>query len=87
MKSDTKLEELRKSLKDKNCIIEKHSSVMEITFEREEDANWFEGIFEHYQRESAVCCLMPIKPKNALPKFIFNVKDMDKFIELIKRTI
>ena len=85
MESDTKMEELRKALKDKNCRIEKHSSVMEITFEREEDASWFEGIFEYFQKESAVCCLMPIKPKNAPPKFIFNVKDIDKFIELIKK--
>lgn len=84
MKSDTKLKELRKLLEDKNCIIKMHSNVMEITFEREEDASWFENIFEHYQRESAVCCLMPIRPKNAPPKFIFNVRDMDKFIELIK---
>jgi hypothetical protein len=84
MESDTHLEELKKLLKDKNCIIEKHSNVMEITFEREKDANWFEGVFEHYQRESAVCCLMPIRPKNAPPKFIFNIKDMKKFIELMK---
>lgn len=84
MESNIKLEELKKALKRKNCIIEKHSNVMEITFEREEDACWFEGIFEYYQRESAVCCLMPIRPKNAHPKFIFNVKDMDKFIKLIK---
>jgi hypothetical protein len=47
-------------------------------------AGWFEGVFEHFQRESAVCCLMPIRPKNAPPKFIFNIKDMKKFIELIK---
>lgn len=84
MEPDKELEELRKLLKDKNCTIEKHSNVMEITFEREEDANWFEDIFEYYQKKSAVCCLMPIKPKNAPPKFIFNVKDMNKFIELIK---
>lgn len=84
MESDTKLEELRKLLKDKNCTIERHSNVMEITFEREKDADWFESIFEYYQKESAVCCLMPIRPKNAPPKFIFNVKNMDKFIKLIK---
>ena len=84
MESNTKLEELKKALKGRNCTIEKHSNVMEITFEKEEDGNWFEGIFEYYQKESAVCCLMPIRPKNAPPKFIFNVKDMDKFIELIK---
>ena len=86
MKPDTKIKELKNVLKDKKCIIELHSNVMEITFEKEEDAAWFEDIFEYYQRKSAVCCLMPIKPRNAPPKFVFNVKDMDKFIELIKRS-
>ena len=85
MESNTKLEELKIAFKDKKCTVKKHSNVIEITFENEEDGNWFEGIFEYYQRESAVCCLMPIRPKNAPPKFIFNVKDMDKFIELIKK--
>ena len=84
MESDIKLEELKKALKNRNCTIEKHSNVLEITFEREEDGNWFENIFEYYQKESAVCCLMPIRPKNAPPKFIFNIKDLDRFIELIK---
>jgi hypothetical protein len=82
--TDTKLEELKNALKCKKCTIEKHSNVMEITFEKEENADWFESVFEKFQRESAVCCLMPIRPKNASPKFIFNVKDMDKFLELIK---
>ena len=85
MKSNIKLEELRKALKCRNCSIEKHSSVMEITFKKEADADWFEGVFGKFQNESAVCCLMPIRPKNATPKFIFNIKDIDKFIELIKK--
>lgn len=85
MESNTKLEELKTAFKDRKCTVEKHSNVLEITFKKEEDGDWFEGIFEYYQRESAVCCLMPIRPKNAPPKFIFNVKDMDKFIELIKK--
>jgi len=84
MEQDNELEELKKVLKNRNCTLRKHSNVMEITFENEEDGDWFENIFEYYQRESAVCCLMPIKPKNTPPKFIFNVKDIDKFIELIK---
>lgn len=81
--TDKRLEDLKVALKNRKCIVEKHSNVIEITFEREEDADWFENIFEYYQRESAVCCLMPIRPKNAQPKFIFNVMDMDKFIMLI----
>jgi len=44
MESNTYLEELKNALKDKPCKIEKHSNVMEITFEKEEDANWFESI-------------------------------------------
>ena len=84
MEQNKKLEELKKALKHRTCTVERHSNVMEITFENDEDGDWFENIFEYYQRESAVCCLMPIRPKNAPPKFIFNIKDMDKFIELIK---
>jgi hypothetical protein len=84
MESNIQIEKLRKALKGRKCSFEKHSNVIEITFKKEEDAEWFESIFGHFQRESAVCCLMPIRPKNAPPKFIFNVKDMGKFIELIK---
>lgn len=82
--ADKKIEELKNGLNDRNCVLKKHSDVIEITFEREKDADWFENIFEYLQKKSAVCCLMPIRPKNASPKFIFNVKDMDKLIKLIK---
>jgi hypothetical protein len=84
MKSDKKLDELRSILKNRNCNLELHSDVMEITFEKENDGLWFENVFGKLQRESAACCLMPIRPKNAPPKFIFNIKDMDKFIRLIE---
>lgn len=80
---EKKIEELKKAFQDRKCSIKERSSVMEITFEREEDADWFEGIFEYYQKESAVCCLMTLKPKKALSKFVFNVKDLDKFTKLI----
>ena len=81
-----KLEKLKKALNDRNCTIEKHSSVMEIIFQNAEDADWFEAVFEDYQRESAVSCLMSMRPKeqNARHKFVFNVKDLDKFMELLK---
>lgn len=82
--ADKKIEELKLALKGRICTLEKHSNVIEITFENDEDANWFENNFEKFQKESAACCLMPIRPKNAPPKFIFNVMDMDKFIESIK---
>ncbi|MGF7117681.1 hypothetical protein [Methanobacterium oryzae] len=79
------VEGLKLALKDKNCTLEKHSDVIEIIFQKEEDADWFQDIFDYLQRESAVCCLMPIRPKNTPPKLIFNVKDMDKLISLIKK--
>ena len=82
--TDAKIEELKKALINRKCTIEIHSDVIEITFEKDEDGNWFEEIFGKLQRESTACCLMPIRPKNAPPKFIFNIKDMDKFIELLK---
>jgi len=84
MKPVSKLDKLKKALKDKNCIIEKHSNVMEITFEKTEDAEWFEAIFEDYQRQSAVSCLMTMRGANARHKFVFNVKDMDNFTKLLK---
>lgn len=84
MKPVSKLDQLKKALKDKNCIIQKHSRVMEITFEKTEDAEWFESIFEDYQRQSAVSCLMTMRGANARHKFVFNVKDMDNFIKLLK---
>lgn len=85
--TDSKLQQLKEALKDRNCTIEKHSSVMEVTFSSSSDADWFESIFENYQKASAVSCLMSMRPKgeNARHKFVFNVQDMDKFIELIKK--
>lgn len=83
--TNTKIEELKGALMNRKCTLELHSNVMEITFEKEEDANWFEGMFGKFQKESAACCLMPIRPKNAPPKFIFNIKNINKFIELIKK--
>jgi hypothetical protein len=87
MNPTPKLQQLKEALKDRKCTVEKHSSVMEVTFENSEDADWFEAIFEDYERESAVSCLMSMRPngENARHKFIFNVKDLDKFIELIKK--
>ena len=77
---------LREVLKNRNCTVEKHSSVMEITFSQEEDAHWFENIFDDYQRESAVSCLMSMRGANARYKFVFNVKDMDQFINLLEKS-
>ncbi|MGB9937793.1 MAG: hypothetical protein ACPK7O_08750 [Methanobacterium sp.] len=84
MESNARIKELERAFKDKKCFIKEHSNVISITFENEKDADWFENVFQKFQLESAACCLMPIRPKNALPKFIFNIKDINKFIELIK---
>ena len=83
MKSD-KIDQLKKALKERKCVVEKHSSVMEVTFSKKEDADWFEAIFVDYQRQSAVSCLMSMRGANTRHKFVFNVKDMDKFIKLLK---
>lgn len=83
MESDYKLEELKAVFKDKVCTIEKHSNVLEITFENEKDAKWFESVFLELEKEKIACCLMPIRPKDAPPKFIFNLKDVDGFIKII----
>lgn len=82
--TDTKIKELKNALLPRSCTIELHSNVMEITFEEEEDADWFENVFKKFQNESVACCLMPIRPKKGPQKFIFNIKDIDKFIMLIK---
>ncbi|NYB51079.1 MAG: hypothetical protein HVN35_00730 [Methanobacteriaceae archaeon] len=86
MNPTPKIQKLKEALKGRECTVEEHSSVMEVTFEDSKDADWFESIFEYYQSKSAVSCLMSMRPKgaNARHKFVFNVRDMDKFIELIK---
>ncbi|HHT17992.1 MAG: hypothetical protein QM396_07445 [Euryarchaeota archaeon] len=86
MGADKKLEGLKKALEKRKCTVEKHSSVMEITFEKAEDADWFQDIFDDYEKESAVSCLMSMRPKgqNVRHKFVFNITDMDKFVELLK---
>ncbi len=85
---DKKVEDLKKAFKDRKCAIEIHSNVIEIIFEKEEDADWFENIFEFLSER--ICCLLfdaNTDQKMRPPKFIFNVKDIDKFIELVKKNI
>ncbi|MCC7560049.1 MAG: hypothetical protein KO318_06445 [Methanobacterium sp.] len=87
MESDG-IKRLKEVLRSRNCSVEKHSSVMEITFPKSEDAAWFEKVFEDYQRESAVSCLMSMRPRgeNAKHKFVFNVQDLGKFIALLEQS-
>lgn len=86
MGAEKNFERLRQALKNRNCTIEKYSSVMEITFHKSEDAEWFEDIFTDYERKSAVSCLMSMRPsgEHASHKFLFNIKDLNKFIQLLK---
>ena len=86
MANDKKLEELTESLKDRDCKINKQEKVMEIVFNDAEDADWFEELMETSQGSSSVSCVMSMRPlgQEKNHKFVFNIKDLDRFIELIK---
>jgi len=86
MENDNKLEELTESLKDRDCKINKQEKVMEIVFNKAEDADWFEDLMESHRGSSTVSCVMSMRPlgQDKNHKFVFNIKDLDKFIELIK---
>ncbi len=81
---DSNLEKLKKALHNRECTIKQQSKVMEITFKKEADAEWFENICSSCKGESALCCMMSLKPpgKNQF-KFIFNITDIERFIEII----
>lgn len=81
-----KLEKLEKILEKRGCNVNMQASVMELSFEKDEDAEWFEKIVENSPEDSAVSCLMTMKRlgnKKARHKFVFNVTDMDNFIDLM----
>lgn len=81
-----KLQKLEKILKKRGCKINMQASVMELSFEMDEDAEWFEKVIESSTADSAVSCLMTMKGlgnKKARHKFVFNVTDMDNFIDLM----
>lgn len=81
-----KLKKLEKILEKRGCNINMQASVMELSFEKDEDAEWFEKIVENSPEDSAVSCVMTMKRlgnKKARHKFVFNVTDMDNFIDLI----
>lgn len=81
-----KLKKLEKILEKRGCNVNMQASVMELSFEKDEDAEWFEKILENSPEDSAVSCVMTMKRlgnKKARHKFVFNVTDMDNFIELI----
>ncbi|MCK9152249.1 hypothetical protein [Methanobacterium alcaliphilum] len=82
---ESDIEELKKALKNRDCTIHPQSKVMEIIFHNKEDADWFDDIMEANQKGSAVSCLMTMRPlgKSKTHKFIFNIKDLKKFIEMI----
>lgn len=81
-----KIQKLEKILEKRGCKINMQSSVMELSFERDEDAEWFEKIVENSPEDSAVSCVMTMNRlgnKKARHKFVFNVTDMDNFIDLM----
>ncbi|MBU4535564.1 MAG: hypothetical protein KKF16_07040 [Euryarchaeota archaeon] len=84
--TDTNLEKLKKALDNRECTINQQSKVMEITFKKEVDAEWFENICLSRKGESALSCMMSLKPpgKNQF-KFIFNITDIECFIEIMNR--
>ncbi|MGC9516722.1 MAG: hypothetical protein ACP5C3_03375 [Methanomicrobiales archaeon] len=86
MVNDEKLVELTESLKGRDCKINKQEKVMEIVFNNAEDADWFEDLMESHQGSSSVSCVMSMRPlgQEKNHKFVFNIKDLDRFIELIK---
>jgi len=86
MTNDTKLEELKESLKGIDCKINKQEKVMEIVFKNADDADWFEGLMETHHGNSSVSCVMSMRPlgRGKNHKFVFNIKDLNSFIELIK---
>lgn len=86
MEIESDIEELKQVLKNRDCTIRPQSKVMEIIFHNSKDADWFDSLMESHQNGSAVSCLMTMRPlgKSKNHKFIFNIKDLGKFIDLIK---
>lgn len=82
---DSNLEKLKKALHNRECTIKQQSKVMEITFKNEEDAEWFENICSSRKGESALSCMMSLKPPGKKQfKFIFNITDIGRFIEIME---
>lgn len=81
-----KLQKLEKILEKRGGTVNMQASVMELSFEKDEDAEWFEKVMESSPADSAVSCVMTMKGlgnKKARHKFVFNVTDMDNFIDLL----
>ncbi len=81
-----KLKKLEKIMEKRGCKMNMQARVMELSFEKDEDAEWFEKIIGESPEDSAVSCVMTMKRlgnKKARHKFVFNVTDMDNFIDLM----
>lgn len=81
-----KLNKLEKILEKRGCKMNMQASVMELSFDNDDDAEWFEKVIEKSPADSAVSCVMTMNRlgnKKARHKFVFNVTDMDNFIDLI----
>jgi len=84
--NDEKLKRLDKLLEKRGCKMDMHVNVMELAFDNDKDAEWFEKVVGASSEDSAVSCMMTMKRlgnKKARHKFVFNVTDLDNFIDLM----
>jgi len=68
-----KLQKLEKILEKRGCNVNMQASVMELSFDNDEDAEWFEEVIKNSPEDSAVSCVMTMKRlgnKKARHKFI-----------------
>jgi hypothetical protein len=81
-----KLLKLEKILEKRGCKMNMQATVMELSFDNDADAKWFEELIEKSPEDSAVSCVMTMNRlgnKKARHKFVFNVTNMDNFINLM----
>ncbi len=86
MEEDSYLEKLKAVLRTRDCNIQYQSKVVEITFKKKEDAEWFEHICSSLKGQSVVSCLMSLSPPGKSQyKFIFNIRDTERFLKLMDK--
>lgn len=84
---DETLMKLEKVLENRNCEIYPQTSVLELCFEDEEDAKWFENAVEETPKDSAISCLMTMTRlgnRKSRFRYVFNIVDADNFIKMLE---
>lgn len=84
---DETLTRLEKVLENRNCEIYPQTSVLELCFEDEADAKWFENAVEETPQDSAISCLMSMTrlgKKKSRFRYVFNIVDADNFIKMLE---